>query len=315
MSPSVETRQQRICAVIPVKNESATIGKVIDETRAKIEAAGHIVAAIVVTDDSIDSSPKIARAHGAAVVGGEGKGLGFAMWKGLKASLKYTPEIIIAIDADGQADLSEVDRFLEPILKDEADLVLGSRFLDPGLVQYRYPFVNRLGVRILVRILRGITKLPLTDSHGGLRAMRFEVARDLEMIGTFTYVQETIIDAREKGFRIVEIPSAWKKREVGSSRVVSSIALYVCYTLPVLILRAGHHIKLLYPLGLFCMFLSFVHLTTVAIQTGFHLHVLFDRQTFHLFFLLLSVGANLFFFGLTLELVSGMSRRLRKIEP
>ncbi len=77
--------------------------------------------------------------------------------------------------------------------------------------------------------------------------MRPAVVAELEMVGTHTYVQETIIDAFEKGFRIIEIPSVWKKRENGKSRVLRSIPLYVFYTLPVLILRSGQHIKLLLP--------------------------------------------------------------------
>jgi hypothetical protein len=98
-------------------------------------------------------------------------------------------------------------RFLESIARDEADMVVGSRFLEPGLIQYRYRWRNRFGIFVLVRILRALTGLPLTDSHGGLRAMRPEVVQELDVIGTHTYVQEMLIDAREKGFRIKEVSS------------------------------------------------------------------------------------------------------------
>src|SRR5690242_3664211 len=139
-------------------------------------------------------------------------------------------------------------KVLDPIAQDEADMVVGSRFLQPGLIHYRYPTVNRVGTLILSWILRKVTHLPLTDSHGGLRAMRSEVAESIDIIGTHTYVQESIIDAYEKGFRIKEIPSVWRKRVHGKSKVVRSIVQYIMYTLPVLVIRSRNHIRWSYGL-------------------------------------------------------------------
>jgi len=303
----------RICIVIPTKNEGATIATVIDGVRDGIARLGHEVAAVVITDDSKDQTRRIAKSKGAVVVIGEGKGLGYAMWKGLKVSLKYNPDVIVSMDGDGQSKVDELSRFLEPIIKDEADLVLGSRFKEKGLVKYKYRLKNRTGIFILVRILRYLTKLPLTDSHGGLRAMRAEVVAELEMIGTHTYVQETIIDAHEKGFRITEIPSIWEVRQSGKSRVVASIPVYIFYTLPVLILRSGQHIKSLYPLGIFFILSSFLDLTIVCAVTHFNLQEMFDKKSFHMVFILLSIGLNLFFFGFALELINRVKQRVDRL--
>ena len=185
---------------------------------------------------------------------------------------------------------------MNPILKDRADLVVGSRFKDKGLVGYDYPFINRSGIRILVFILRKLTGLPLTDSHGGFRAMRSDVVKELELIGTHTYVQECVIDAVEKGFRVEEIASVWNKRNHGKSRIVRSIPKYVFYTLPILILRAGQHIRFLYPLGMFFIFLSLLDFVIVGFETSLNLREMFDRQSFHLILLLFMIGLNLFFF-------------------
>lgn len=303
---------KKICAVIPTKNEQASIEKVVRELRSQVEGLGHDLVGVIITDDSTDQTRRIAKSMGATVVIGEGKGLGYAMWKGLKAALRFDPEIIISMDADGQSEIRELERFLAPVIQDEADLVLGSRFKAKGLIGYSYNWKNRLGIRILVQILRYLTKLPLTDSHGGLRAMVPEVVQELEMAGTHTYVQETIIDAKEKGFRIVEIESAWHPRKAGSSRVVSSIPVYVFYTLPVLILRAGQHIKFLYPVGIFFILLSFLDFCYVFWDTQFSLMEMIHRQSFHLIFLLLSIGLNMFFIGFSLELINRIKGRLDK---
>ncbi len=306
--------RKKICVVIPTKNEQATIGQVIEQVRVEIAALGHDLVGIIVTDDSKDQTRRIAKQLGATVVVGGGKGLGNAMFKGLKAAASFHPDIIVSMDADGQSDLKEIGRFIEPIINDEADFVLGSRFQEKGLIHYHYRWKNRTGIRILVKILCSLTKLPLTDSHGGLRAMIPEVARELEMTGTHTYVQETIIDAYEKGFRIKEIPSAWAARESGSSRVVSSIPVYVFYTLPVLILRSGNHIKFLYPFGLFFLFLAVLDFLIVGIDVNFNFMKMLDRQTFHMILMLVSIGLNMFFMGFVLELIHRIKGRLDKQE-
>ena len=74
----------------------------------------------------------------------------------------------------------------------------------------------------LLKILSMFTNQKITDSHGGMRAMNTSVVEQLEMLGTHTYVQETIIDAYEKGFRILEIPSVWKKRNLAFLRRLNS---------------------------------------------------------------------------------------------
>ena len=302
-----------ICVVIPTKNEELTIKSIIRGLRREIEGLGHKVGAIIVTDDSRDSTRKIAKQEGGIVVNGGGKGLGLAMHKGLKTSLKYHPDIIVSVDGDGQSDLSEIQKVIRPIIDDEADMVVGSRFQEKGLVKYDYHLVNRIGIFILVRILRMFTRMKLTDSHGGLRAMRPEVVEELEMIGTHTYVQETIIDATEKGFRLKEIPSVWGKREFGTSRVVGNIPLYMFYTLPVLILRSGHHIKSIYTLGIVFMFLSLLDFIIVGVQTGFNLGTMFERQSFHLIALLISIGLQLFSFGFILELITQIKYKVDRL--
>lgn len=300
---------EKVSFVIPTKNEEQTIASIINTIRDICEQNKIAIYEIIITDDSHDGTRSIASKLGAQVVVGGGKGLGHAMLKGLKRAAHNNPDIIIAIDADGQVDLNEIPIFIDEMKKHSADLVLGSRFIKPGLVEYKYPFINRLGTRVLSGILRNLTKLPLTDSHGGIRAMNTHVVGELELIGTHTYVQESIIDASENGFKVIEIPSRWLKREHGSSRVVFSIPKYVFYTLPVLILRSGIHIKYLFGIGIFLVLLALLDIFVVFFQTNFNLQELFDRQSFVLFFILLSTGANLFLFGTVLELITQIKRK------
>jgi hypothetical protein len=171
-----------------------------------------------------------------------------------------------------------------------------------------------MGTRILTWILRRMTGLPLTDSHGGIRVMVPDVARELQIIGSHTYVQETIIDAHEKGFRIVELPSAWRKRNFGTSRVVGSIPRYIAYTLPVLLLRSGQHIRALYVLG--CLFLisAFVVFGVVEVEEGFTLAIGHRTPALIMIALLVMAGLQLLFFGFSFQLLKQIKWAVDRLE-
>jgi glycosyltransferase involved in cell wall biosynthesis len=307
--------QWKICVVLPTRNEAATLESVVVEIRAAFAGHGLREPIIIIADDSHDQTRMIARRLGLHVLIGGGKGLGYAMYQGLKAALSYAPDVVVSMDADGQSDPHEIMKFLKPIAMDQADMVVGSRFLRRGLIRYRYRWINRFGIAILVRTLRWLTRLPLTDSHGGLRAMKPEVVKELDVIGTHTYVQESIIDAHEKGFRVQEVPSVWRKRKSGRSQVVGSIPKYIMYTLPILVIRSGVHIRWLYTLGVFLIASAFVYFGLVSWQSGFHFKTMFSRlPSFVLIALLIIVGLQLFMFGFLVELIKNIKARVDRFD-
>jgi len=294
--------------VIPTRNEEESLAAVVAETREAVADIAPEVR-ILVVDDSRDRTRLVAIRAGAEVLPGGGVGLGTAMYRGLRAALDHEPDVIVSIDGDGQADIrTELKQFIEPVRTDTADLVVGSRFAAAGLVRYPYRWRNRLGTRLLVRLLRRQTGLALTDSHGGIRAMRPAVARDLELLGTHTYVQESIIDAVEKGYRVLEIPSAWRPRRHGSSRVVRSIPKYVFYTLPVLLLRSGSHIRWLYSSGILMTLGGVGVFVAVLVQEGFTLRLGHRLPALTLTGLAVTTGLQLFFFGFVMQLLKQIKR-------
>jgi glycosyltransferase involved in cell wall biosynthesis len=306
---------KKICVVLPTKNEEKTISAVIRGIKEVLSGKGYEDVDFVVTDDSIDQTRNIAKSEGAMVINGGGRGLGYAMYRGLKACLRFNPDIILSFDSDGQCDPAEIPEFIAPIESDRADMVIGSRFQRPDLLAYKYRWINRLGTIVLSRILRAFTGLPLTDSHGGIRAMTAEVVDELEMLGTHTYVQETIIDAVEKGFRVKEIPSMWKTRRHGKSRVVGSIPLYVFYTLPILILRSKQHIKWLYSLGIIFVTLAMAFFLFISYQASFDFKALFSRlPALLLIALLILTGIQLFFFGFIMDLIKDIKYRINRLD-
>jgi glycosyltransferase involved in cell wall biosynthesis len=307
-------RRLKACILVPTKNEEASIEKVIRGLQTAFDLSRYDPPHIIVVDDSTDDTRRVATEAGAQVLVGGGRGLGSAVYEGLKTAADLDCDFILTIDGDGQADVSELPRFLEPLERGEADLVIASRFKHAGLVRYRYRFNNQFGTNVLAAMLRRFTGLPLTDSHGGIRAMRRVVAEELEMLGSHTYVQETIIDAAEKGFRIAEIPSVWNPRLHGTSRVVSSIPKYVFYTLPVLMLRSGQHIRLLYSGGIVLIGLALLYFFVILAEAQFNIKGLGDRvPAFVWITLMISIGFQCFFAGLMLQLIKEMKYRVDRI--
>lgn len=300
--------------VIPTKNEEASIVSVIDEARSAFDGLGYDRLHLLVVDDSVDRTREFAEAVGAHVINGGGEGLGTAMFRGLKEALAFEPDVIVSIDGDGQTDAkAEIAEFIKVIEERKGDLVLGSRFQREGLVGYDYRLINRLGTRILTYILRRRTGLQLTDSHGGIRAMTPAVVKELQIIGNHTYVQEAIIDAVEKGFRVVELPSVWRKRRHGTSRVVGSIRKYVFYTLPILLLRTGHHVRSLYNVGLGLIVLAFVYFSYIFAAEGFTFVLGHRTPALVLIALMVTTGIQLFFFGFIIQLLAQVKRATDQI--
>ena len=311
---TTNSRRETAVVVIPTRNEENTIRGVIAEVREAFTELPYDVE-VLITDDSTDSTRAIARECGAHVVNGGGEGLGSAMYRGLKEALYLDPGVILSIDGDGQTDArAEISQFVRPILEGKADLVLGSRFARAGLVAYRYRSLNMVGTRILTWILRRMTGLAVTDSHGGIRAMVPDVARELQIIGSHTYVQETIIDAHEKGFRILELPSVWRQRNFGQSRVVRSIPKYIAYTLPVLLLRSGQHIRALYALGGILFVSTFLVFAWVFVDEGFTLMLGHRTPALIMIALMIMAGLQLMFFGFSFQLLKQIKRAVDRIE-
>lgn len=293
----------KISFVLPAKNEEATIEFIIKKINSIAEKIDSIPVNIIVTSDSHDNTDEICKKfENVILVDGKNKGLGYAMYIGLKKAASLNTKYICSLDSDGQVDLEEIDIFYKEILKGENQLILGSRFLKKDLIKYKYKFLNNLGTKILRLMINFKTKLNITDSHGGIRIMKSEVARKLTLIGDHTYVQETIIDAAENGYKIKEIESKWLKREHGVSKVVRSKIKYIFNVFPVIFVRCNLHKIIFYPASIIFFLIGIVSLI-IPVSEPFYL----------LPFLFLISSFILIFFGYNLEQYRNIIINLREL--
>lgn len=203
-----------IIALIPAHNEEDTIADVICQTKSFVDKI------IVINDGSTDSTKEVAIHAGAEVVDNiVNRGLGETMKRGYREALRQEADIIVQLDADGQYLASEIPLLIQPILNNDADLVLGSRL---EKIQYKMPILKKIGNKSFSFVLRILTGADVKDGQTGFRAMRREVLETAMPENKYTYTQEMIIRSAEEGWRIKSVPITFVERLSGGSRLISN---------------------------------------------------------------------------------------------
>lgn len=205
-------KKQTVSIVICAKNEAQTIGEIISAVRPYGEEV------LVIDGHSTDGTRDIAKSLGARVELDNGKGKGEAIRVAIKNA---RGDIIVFFDADGSHEPTDIPKLLSPIIKDEADLVIGSRSLGGSDEAWGTipDFIRNVGGHLIVLVINYRFKVLLTDSQNGFRAVRTDVARQLTLKENITTIeQEMLIDCLKRGYRVKDVPSHEYKRKFGKSR-------------------------------------------------------------------------------------------------
>ena len=210
-----------IAVIIPAWNEEGSIGRVIDDLPKDL--ASRIV---VADNNSTDYTADVARKFGATVVPATRQGYGSACLAAIahleSLPVDDQPEIVVFIDADFSDHPEQLPLLVEPILRGEADFVIGSRMLKPqpkGALLPQAIFGNKLAC-FLIRILFGQRYSDL----GPFRAITFAALRKLQMCDkNFGWTVEMQIKAARQRLRIVEVPVDYRPR-IGYSKITGTVS-------------------------------------------------------------------------------------------
>ena len=233
----LESKSQRppsISIIIPALNEAESIGRVVAEMPWPL-----IAECIVVDNGSTDATDSIAAQAGARVIQSP-RGYGDACLAGSNAALRSST-ILVYMDGDGSDIIADLPRLIDPIQKNEADFVIGSRIRgnrEAGSMLASQLFAARL-VSVLLRLFG---KGRYTDM-GPFRAIRRTSLEQLQMSElTYGWNLEMQIKAAQHHLRILEIPVDYRKRTGGTSKVSGDFKAS---------LRAGYRIlEVLFRVGL-----------------------------------------------------------------
>jgi len=197
-------------------NEELTVGNIIDRVKAAVERTGLPTEIIVVDDHSYDKSLLVAEKRGVKLYSlKQHLGKGYALRAGFA---KAQGDVIVTIDSDGSHMPEELSEVLAPILCDEADLVIGSRYMNHKRVAARR--LNAFGVRMFNYFIELFTGVVITDSQSGYRAMKREVLQSQKLYsGEYEIESEMLVKTARRKFRIAEVPISFEQRTYGRSGV------------------------------------------------------------------------------------------------
>jgi len=206
-----------VFAVVPAFDEAARIG---DPLRG-LEGRGLQV--VVVDDGSRDETARIALQRGAWLLRNVVNcGQGAALQTGIDFALGRGAEVIVTFDADGQHDPEQISRLVEPLLRGEADVALGSRFLGSAVGM---PRSRRLLLRAAVLFSRALSRLPVTDAHNGFRALSRRAAQRIRLQQPrMAHASELLDQIRLHRLRFVEVPVTIRYTPAGLAKGQSNLA-------------------------------------------------------------------------------------------
>lgn len=215
-----------LIVAIPAYNEEVELPLVLK--RLKKGIFGQESSLVLVVDDgSTDQTVEVARNAGADIIVSHERNLGVAQaYKtAINMAICFGADIVCTIDGDGQFDPSQIPSVIRPIITGEADLVIGSRFINP---QYSrsIPIANRIGNKLMAMLISFIIGRHIHDTESGFRAMSRRAAVELSLLGKVSFSNDMILDMAWKKQRIVEVPVRVTYHDTRMSRVIKGFIRY-----------------------------------------------------------------------------------------
>ena len=211
---------REVLIIIPAYDEEGGIRKVLRKVPKNL--LGYEVKTVVVDDGSSDATAAIAREEGVPVISHVvNRGQGDALRTGFAIAQLERADIVINLDADGQYKPEEIERLVKPIIEEEADFVLGSRFM--GFYE-EAGSVRHVGVVFFSRMISILTGTTISDCTNGFRAIRVSELHKLDLVEERFNATEIILEALKNKLRFVQVPVTMLSRAAGETKKPPKLA-------------------------------------------------------------------------------------------
>jgi len=212
----------KIIIIVPAYNEEKSLHGVVQDLRNHVPQADILV----VNDGSRDRTEMVARDLGVKVLGLPfNLGIGGAMQTGYRYAEQNGYDIAIQFDGDGQHVASEVKELYVGLQQGRADIIVGSRFLQPG--DYRPSFFRKLGILIFSVVLSAILRMRVTDTTSGFRAANRRVIEFFARSYPEDYPEvESLVLLHRAGMTMGEVPVVMRDRMEGRSSITPIRSVY-----------------------------------------------------------------------------------------
>lgn len=208
--------------IIPAWNEAGSVGEVIAELQRDAKDFDFVV----VNDGSTDGTADVCRNLGATVLDlPVNLGIGGAVQTGYIYALRNGYDTATQIDGDGQHPAAALPAMLERLKAENADMVIGSRFIERK--GFQSEAVRRVGIRFISLLIRILTGMIITDPTSGLRMVSRRLIQSFAKDYPNDYPEpESAVRALALGTKVVEMPVEMRARTAGKSSISMRRSLY-----------------------------------------------------------------------------------------
>jgi glycosyltransferase involved in cell wall biosynthesis len=297
---------------IPCLNEAATLPATLADLPTAVPGI-DVIETLVIDDGSRDGTADVARAHGVhhVVRLRRNKGLAAAFMAGIDAALKQGADFIVNTDADNQYGGHEIPKLLAPLLRGEADMVIGDRNIaELRHMSWQMRQLQRLGSWVV----RQVSNTTVPDTTSGFRAYTREAALRMTIVSELSYTLESIIQAGKRRMAIthVEVRTNARTRE---SRLFDNVFSYIKQSTATIVrIYASYE-----PLKVFSYIGGTIVLVGLLISLRFLYYYLTGSgmgklQSLILSAVLMIVGFQVLLIGLVADLISGSRKILEDVQ-
>ena len=211
---------KKILLIIPAYNEEDNILKTYNEIIEYSKKFNVNYDVIVINDCSLDKTSEICHKEGIPIIDLiHNLGIGGAVQTGYKYAYYHNYDIAVQFDGDGQHNVKYIKNIIKPIVNENIDLVIGSRFVE-NIDTFKSSAARRIGIKIISSFMKFATGKKIYDTTSGFRACSKELIYDFSLSYPNEYPEPvTTAEVLKKKYKVKEVPVEMKERQGGVSSI------------------------------------------------------------------------------------------------
>lgn len=236
-------KNPKVLLIIPAYNEEKNILTVYKNICDYNKKAKTKLDVVFINDGSVDATEKILcenKINHIRLI--QNLGIGGAVQTGYKYALYNDYDIAIQFDGDGQHNVNYVEALIKPILEENVDMTIGSRFIDSSSSEFKSSFLRRVGIKLISSCIHFKTRVRIYDTTSGFRAANKNAIAMFAIHYPLEYPEPiSSVDVILSGMKIKEVPVSMNERLAGKSSINSWKNIYymVNVVLSILLRKKG----------------------------------------------------------------------------
>ena len=231
----------KILLIVPSYNEEENVLKNYNKIIEYNKNSDIKYDTIIINDGSIDKTEEICVMNNIPYIPlVHNLGIGGAVQTGYKYALENNYDIAVQFDGDGQHDVNYVKNIIDPIIKNECDMVIGSRFINKESSEFKSSFARRIGINIISFFIKIKTGKKVCDTTSGFRAVDKKIIKEFANEYPVEYPEPiSTVEVLKKGYRVNEVPVSMNERKHGTSSIKAWKKVYYMFNVCLSILVSG----------------------------------------------------------------------------